>query len=200
MPVNLRHVGSGRLHIGYKRISYAFPIEMHGFTMCLIERPRRAGYRPVMAKTTPPNVWGAARMAVRALRDIIARELAEGHPMTAIYARHKARIPASYERFRVHVAREITNTAGSRGGRLPRRLAIGGLGASGAGAPSAAPPPSAPVPSEPQAPETTKEPPKGSKAWREKHGIADDTAPKPVFTARIPDLKRLAHGDGASEE
>ena len=153
-----------------------------------------------MAKTAPPNVWGAARVAVRALRDIIARELAEGHPLTVIYDRHKARIPASYERFRVHVAREITNTAGSRGGRLPRRLAIGGLGASGAGIPSAAPPPSAPVPSEPQAPETTKEPPKGSKAWREKHGIADDPTPKPVFTARIPDLKRLAHGDDAPEE
>ena len=168
--------------------------------MLLIASPRRAGYRAIMAKTAPPNVWGAARVAVRALRNIIARELAEGHPLTAIYDRHKARIPASYERFRVHVAREITNTAGSRGGRLPRRLAIGGPGASGAGTPSAAPPPSAPVPSEPQAPETIKEPPKGSKAWREKHGIADDPTPRPVFTARIPDLKRLAHGDDAPEE
>ena len=175
-------------------------MDIHGAPELLTETAPPEGYWWVMAKTTTPNVWGAARVAVRALRDIIARELFEGHPLTVIYARHKARIPASYERFRVHVAREITNTAGSRGGRLPRRLAIGGLGASGAGIPSAAPPPSAPVPSEPQAPETTKEPPKGSKAWREKHGIADDPTAKPVFTARIPDLKRLAHGDDAPEE
>lgn len=71
-----------------------------------------------MAKTATPNLWGAARVAVRALREVITRELAEGHPLTATYDRHKARIPTSYERFRIHVAREITNTAGSRGGAL----------------------------------------------------------------------------------
>ena len=173
---------------------------IHGSPELLTESPLPEGYWWVMAKKAPSNVWGAARVAVRALRDVIERELAGGHPLTAIYQRHKARIPASYERFRVHVAREITNTAGSRGGRLPRRFAIGGPGASGASTPSAVRPPSAPVPSEPQAPEPTKEPPKGSKAWREKHGIADDPASKPVFTARIPDLKRLAHGDDEPEE
>jgi len=118
-----------------------------------------------MAGTTPPKARGAARVAVRALRQTIERELADGHPLTATHARHKARIPASYERFRAHVAREITNTAGSRGGRLPRGLAIGEAGASGAGVPPAARPPFAPVPSEPKAPELTREPPKGSKAW-----------------------------------
>jgi hypothetical protein len=71
-----------------------------------------------MAKTATPNLWGAARVAVRALREVITRELAEGHPLTATYDRHKARIPTSYERFRIHGAREITNTAGSRGGAL----------------------------------------------------------------------------------
>ena len=43
-----------------------------------------------MAKTATPNLWGAARVAVRALREVITRELAEGHPLTATYDRKRS--------------------------------------------------------------------------------------------------------------
>ena len=145
-----------------------------------------------MAQKPPPTHWGAARVAVRALKDIITRELAEGHPLTAIYARHKARIGVSYERFRVHVAREITHTAGSRGGRLPIRDA--------ARAGRSAEPAPVPSPALPEPGVQELDPPKGSKAWRQKHGVLDRARRETPFVARIPDIHRLVHGDDDPQE
>jgi hypothetical protein len=59
---------------------------MHGLPILLVEERSLVGYQREMATTTPSKAWGAARVAVRALRQIIERELAAAHPLTAIYA------------------------------------------------------------------------------------------------------------------
>ncbi|MCF3949006.1 MULTISPECIES: TraK family protein [Acidiphilium] len=72
-----------------------------------------------MAEKTPPKFYGAARVAVRAMRDVIEAELAAGLTLKEIHQKYRDRCTVSYERFRIHISREITGTAGSRGGQVP---------------------------------------------------------------------------------
>lgn len=71
-----------------------------------------------MAVRSRLKPYGAALVAVRALREVIERELAAGLTLIEIHEKYREQLPVSYERFRIHVSREITGTAGSRGGRV----------------------------------------------------------------------------------
>lgn len=59
------------------------------------------------------------KVALHALRPEIEAGLAAQKPVIMIYDELKDRIPSGYEWFRQFVAREISGTAGSRGGKVP---------------------------------------------------------------------------------
>ena len=63
---------------------------------------------------------GMGRVAFHALRETIRAELEAGYTVAMIYERHREAIPVSYEQLRAYIARDITKTLGSRGGRLKR--------------------------------------------------------------------------------
>lgn len=63
---------------------------------------------------------GAGRVAFHALRETIRGELEAGYTVRMIYERHQEAIPVSYEQLRAYIARDLTKTLGSRGGRLKR--------------------------------------------------------------------------------
>lgn len=71
----------------------------------------------------PPARRGMGRVAFYALRETVKAELDAGYTVRMIYDRHREAIPVSYEQFRAYIARDITGTAGSRGGRVNRRNA-----------------------------------------------------------------------------
>lgn len=87
----------------------------------LIAPSRPLRYRRKMSGESKKR-WGAARVVVLAMRSTIEQELDAGLTVRAIYERHKAEIPVSLDRFRAYVGREITGTAGSRGGYVPNPL------------------------------------------------------------------------------
>lgn len=74
----------------------------------------------IVEDDTPKTRRGAGRVAFHALREIIKTELEAGYTVRMIYERHQEAIPVSYEQFRAYIARDITKTLGSRGGRLKR--------------------------------------------------------------------------------
>lgn len=90
----------------------------NGVDRIVIEPSHAMRYRQKMSDEAK-KLYGAARVVVRAMRTIIEQELDAGLTVREIYDRHRADIPVSLVRFRVHVAREITGTAGSRGGYVP---------------------------------------------------------------------------------
>ena len=138
--------------------------------------------------------YGRGRMALIALLDPIRADVERGRPLRAIYLEHQAKFDVTYQQF-TKLARRYLDVV-----PLPRRTRPLPPGLGPAPPPRGSAPKSGPGPGPPAAPKEppapVKEPPKGSQAWRGLHGIPDDPAPKPVFVARIPDLKRLAHGDG----
>ena len=65
---------------------------------------------------------GMGRVAFHAVREGIKAELEAGYTVAMIYERHRDALPISYEQLRAYIARDITKTIGSRGGRLKRPL------------------------------------------------------------------------------
>jgi hypothetical protein len=59
------------------------------------------------------------------MREVIERDLAAGMTLTEIHEKYREQFPVSYGRFRTHVSREITLTAGSRGGKVPKKGDLG---------------------------------------------------------------------------
>lgn len=144
-----------------------------------------------MDAAKPPKQWGAGRVAFLALRDVVAKAIDEGHPLTAIYRRHAEQIPVSYAQFQKYVARHITGTVGTRGGRVSGRIQP----ASAAPAPNAAQ--AAEPPQEPaaQGRPNSDHAPFGSMEWRKRHGIPEpDREYRPAFVVREPDLESLVFG------
>lgn len=72
------------------------------------------------AENAPVARRGMGRVAFHALRETIRTELDAGYTVAMIYERHQEALPISYEQFRTYIARDITKTLGSRGGRLRR--------------------------------------------------------------------------------
>ena len=70
-----------------------------------------------MTKPVSKPRKGAMKVALHALRPEIEAGLAARKPIIMIYDELKDRLPCGYEWFRHFVAREITGTVGSRGGR-----------------------------------------------------------------------------------
>lgn len=65
---------------------------------------------------------GAVRVALQAIRPEIESRLAAGMTASMIYDELRNKIPTTVEWFRTYVSREITKTAGSKGGRVPARF------------------------------------------------------------------------------
>jgi hypothetical protein len=57
------------------------------------------GHRSPESARPPPKAWGVGRVAFFARIDAIRTELAEGWPLTAVYARHKGALGIGYSGF-----------------------------------------------------------------------------------------------------
>jgi hypothetical protein len=75
-----------------------------------------------MSAETPKKARrGMGRVAFHALRETIKAEIEAGYTVRMIYERHQDALPIAYEQLRAYIARNITGTVGSRGGRACRR-------------------------------------------------------------------------------
>lgn len=110
------------------------------------------------AENRAPARRGLGRVAFHALQETVKAEIDAGYTVRMIYDRHREAIPVSYEQFRAYIARDITGTAGSRGGRVNRRNV------------------------RPSAPRSHGEQPTSADADNGRRAVEDDTAPPPIFT------------------
>ena len=95
-----------------------------------------------MSVAPPRRSWGAGRVAFLAMLDTIRGELRQGHPLTAIFARHQAALGIRYAGF-CKLVKRYAEDAKVANAAVPARRPV----PSAAAAPFAAPAQPAPAPS-----------------------------------------------------